>query len=516
MEQTNNTFSQKTNPRDGDNTSIWQPGPVDLAEQDRQPPVEQVYDVLVVGGGITGITTALLLQQQNKKVVVAEAHLVGFGTTGGTSAHLNTFFDATYPEIESDFGENAAKLIADAGKEVMNWINGFVNKYQINCDLETKNAYLFSENEKESKQLDEILESSQKAGIAVEKTSKNGIEVPFKQSILFKDQGQFHPLKYLKGLANEFIKAGGVLLENSFITENSYEDGIHTAKSAAFTIKAKNLVFATHLPPGINLMDFTCAPYRSYVLGVTLADEKYPDCLAYDMQEPYHYFRTHVIDRKKYLLVGGEDHKTGHDEPEKAFETLENYVRKYYNISSVDFKWSSQYYIPADGLPYIGHLPSSDENIYMATGYNGNGMIFGTLSAMILCDLICGKNNRYSELLSPTRIKPVAGFGDFVKENSDVAYRFIADRFSAEKIKSFEELPIGTGTIVNFEGEKLAAYKDEAGKISALNPVCPHAGCVVNFNPTEKSWDCPCHGGRFDLDGHVLTGPPRADLQKVI
>jgi Rieske Fe-S protein len=222
------------------------------------------------------------------------------------------------------------------------------------------------------------------------------------------------------------------------------------------------------------------------------------------MQEPYHYFRSHEIDGQKYLIVGGEDHKTGHDDPEQAFANLEAYANQHYQIDSVAYKWSSQYYVPADGLPYIGRMAASGESIYMATGFNGNGMMFGTLSAKIISDQILGIENRYSELYSPSRLKPIAGFTDFVKENADVAWHFIADRFGAEEIQALSELKKGAGRVAELQGSKFALYKDTKGKVTALSPVCTHAGCIVNFNAAEQSWDLDSAAGeRRGYDGET-------------
>jgi glycine/D-amino acid oxidase-like deaminating enzyme/nitrite reductase/ring-hydroxylating ferredoxin subunit len=507
--------TRKQNPRDGKLLSTWQKGPFELDNASDIFAEGTLYDTLIVGGGITGLTTALLLQKQGRQCVLAEAYKLGFGTTGGTTAHLNTFFDTPYNDIESDFNQDAAKLVAQCSKEALNIIEGFVKEYNIDCDLEYKDGYLYAETDDEVKILDEIFEASKRAGVEVEEAATNGVNVPYTKAIVYKGQGQFHPLKYIYKLAEAFVDAGGVIIENTLISETAFEDGVHTAKSNDKIIKAQNLVYATHLPPGINILDFKCAPYRSYVLGVTLQDESaYPQGLSYDSKEPYHYYRTHVINGEKVMIVGGEDHKTGHDDPEAAFKALEDYIKQYYNIASIAFKWSAQYYTSADGLAYIGSLPLG-ENTYIATGYNGNGMIYGTISGKIISDLIIGNESPYADLFSPARIKPVAGFMEFVKENADVAYRFIADRFSTDDIESLKELPADSGTIVKYNGEKLAVYKNAEGKVTALNPVCTHAKCIVCFNPSEKSWDCPCHGGRFDLDGKVLTGPPRADLQKV-
>jgi glycine/D-amino acid oxidase-like deaminating enzyme/nitrite reductase/ring-hydroxylating ferredoxin subunit len=499
--------------RDGSNTSLWQ-----LAGYNRDVAISnepQIYDVLIVGGGITGLTTALNLQREGKSCLVVEAENIGFGTTGGTSAHLNTFLDATYPEIDSDFGKDTSKLLASAAKRMIGYIESNINELEIDADFNYRDAYLFSQNEKETKELQEIFESSKEAGVQVTESDRNGLSIDFLQSIKFSGQAQFHPIKYINGLAQGFQKLGGKIVEGRFITDSKFVDGIHVSAYSEGEIKSKNIIWATHIPPGINLLSLRNAPYRSYVLAVRLKNDDYPACLAYDMQEPYHYFRTHQIEEQQYLLVGGADHKTGHDDPEQAFIDLENYVKEHFDIASIDYRWSSQYYVPVDGLPYIGPLPGGSEGAYVATGFNGNGMIFGSLSGEILTDLIIGKENELAKILSPSRLKPVSGFTEFIKENADVAYHFVADRFGTELIESLNQLSNDEGKVVEFDGKKLAIYKDSTGTVNALSPVCTHAGCIVNWNATEKSWDCPCHGGRFSIDGAVLTGPPTKGLKKI-
>ncbi|SDL38220.1 FAD-dependent oxidoreductase [Pedobacter antarcticus] len=509
--------TKEINPRDGQTESPWQSVVSSVSDAAYASTGTGIFDVIIVGAGITGLTTALLLQKAGKKCLILEAGKVGFGTTGGTSAHLNTFFDATYPEIESDFGKQAAKQVADSGKEAMAIIDALVKEYGIDCDLEYKDGYLFSENEKETVQLREILEASKRAGIAVAEVENNDVPVPFKLAIGFAHQGQFHPLKYINGLLKAFQQLGGTVIENCFVSAHKELDNGLELVAGEHTFQAGHLIYATHLPPGITAFSFRCAPYRSYVLGLRLKDkaENYPTGLAYDMQEPYHYFRTHVVDGERLLIVGGEDHKTGHDDPEQAFVNLEKYARQYYQVESVVYRWSSQYYVPVDGLPYIGRLGASKGNIYIATGFNGNGMIFGTISGKIISDQILGVENLYGDLYAPARLKPVAGFSEFVKENADVAWHFVADRFGTEDMDKLSELKNGEGKIAEFKGQKLAVYKDQKGKVTALSPVCTHAGCFVNFNTAEQSWDCPCHGGRFDTSGKVICGPPRTDLLRV-
>jgi glycine/D-amino acid oxidase-like deaminating enzyme/nitrite reductase/ring-hydroxylating ferredoxin subunit len=498
--------------RDGQQNSPWQHG---LPQLDKAATFTAgtVYDCLIIGGGITGLTAALLLQQAGKKTILTEVYNIGFGTTGGTTAHINTFADTSYTDAEKAFGQDGAKLFAGVVSSGLTIIKENITKYQITCEFEEKPGYIYAETDKEVKQLEDLLEGLQKVGVSAAFTNDVPTPVAYKKALLLPGQAQFHPLSYLQALAAEYVNAGGTILENTRVDDIESNDGIHTAK--ALNIAAKSVIYATHMPPGINTLNLRCAPYRSYALGLKLTNNAYPDALIYDMQDPYHYTRTHVMDGEPILIIGGNDHKTGHDDPEQAFADLENYARKYYDVASVAYKWSSQYYVPVDGLPYVGQMPMRAEGIYCATGYNGNGMMLGTTAGAILSDLICEKENPYAELLSVKRLKPIDGFVEFVKENTDVAYHFVADRLSVQETESLNSLQPGNGEVVEFDGKKIAAYKDEAGKIHALSPICPHMKCVVSFNAEEKSWDCPCHGARFDINGTVITGPAMHNLDKI-
>jgi nitrite reductase/ring-hydroxylating ferredoxin subunit len=326
-----------------------------------------------------------------------------------------------------------------------------------------------------------------------------------------------HATRYVGGLARAFEANGGVLLEHCVVTGVDQHDNTFTANTSLGVIKAKKVVYATHIPPGINLLHFRCAPYRSYAMAVRLSTGDYPEGLLYDVKDPYHYFRTQEVDGEKYLIVGGYDHKTGHEEnTEKPFMELEAYVRGIYDVDSVAYRWSSQYFNAADGLPYIGQLPGADDGVYVGTGYGGNGITLGSLAGSILSDLVMGKENAYAELFRPGRIKPIAGFMDFVKENADVASQFIGKRFAYEKISTLSELAAGEATLADWEGKKVALYKDENGKVHAVDPVCKHAKCIVAWNRAEKTWDCPCHGARYTPQGEMITGPARAGLTPLL
>jgi len=505
------TITEKTVSRDGAKESPWQTGLFDQPVNGSLYGTDR-YDVLVVGGGITGMTSAVLLQNTGKTVLLVDAHRPGFGTTGGTSAHINTFADTTYKEAESAFGKKGAILFAEAIKEGFKLIKTNIEQYKIDCDYEAKQGYLYAENADQVKQLENVYNGAVAVGVPVKYTEEVPTPIKYQKALLFDSQAQFHPLKYLQGLRTAFENAGGKVLENTIIVEVSKSDYGHTAKAGELKINAESVIYATHIPPNLTSFNFRCAPYRSYVIAVKLKVKHYPEALVYDMEEPYHYFRTHVIDGQELLLVGGNDHKTGHEDPEKAFASLEKYVRKHYNVSSVKYRWSSQYYIPVDGFPYIGQMPEASTGIYCATGYNGNGMMLGSVAAKILSDLITKKKSVYEKVFSPSRVKPLDGFAEFVKENADVAYHFVADRLSLKETDSLKRIPKGTGKVVEFDGKKIAAYHDESGELHTLSPVCTHAACIVNWNAAEKTWDCPCHGARFDPNGKVLTGPATKDL----
>jgi glycine/D-amino acid oxidase-like deaminating enzyme/nitrite reductase/ring-hydroxylating ferredoxin subunit len=500
--------------RDGFKISLWQDKMPDYISQTKALNKKD-FDVLIVGGGVTGITTALQLQKSGLQCVVAEAHTLCFGTTGGTTAHLNTFLDNSYDQIEKKFGEDGAQLIAKATNQALELYRSNVEEYNIDCGYEQKDGYLYSQNEKQTEELNKIYEASKKAGADVAHTDRIPLPIEFEKAIVYHEQANIHPSRYVYALAKAFEESGGVILQNCMVKDFK-GDIILEVETSQGAINTRTLIWATHIPPGVNLLHFRCAPYRSYAMTVTLHDDAYPDGLAYDMYDPYHYYRTQIIEDKKYLIVGGEDHKTAHEEnTEGCFNRLEAHVRKYFDVKEVVFKWSSQYFEPADGLAYIGHLPGNPGNVLVATGYGGNGMTYSHIAATMFTDLITKGESEYAKLFDPDRLKPIAGFVNFVKENVDVVKEFIGKRLSKEKLNELTDIAPGEAKLVKYEGKSLALYKDEEGALHAVSPVCPHAKCSVGWNSAEKSWDCPCHGSRFTTDGEVLTGPAVSGLEVV-
>lgn len=505
--------------RDSSTTSIWQQtNQTKTPGANNNPETTTVYDVIIIGAGITGLTTGLFLTEAGKKCLILEAKSLGYGTTSGTTAHLNTVLDTPYTTIIHKFCLEDAVLTAKGAKEAIQLIHQNSKTYGIDCDFKDRDGYLYAENEEEADNLDRIYDSLKQVNIDVCYADSTPVPIAFTKALRFSGQAQFHPVKYLVGLAEVFREKGGIIMENTPVDKVHETNGVQLVHTEKENYMARDVVYATHIPFGLNALHFKCAPYRSYVIGVTLPQiESYPEALIYDSKDPYHYFRT--VDQPgnaKVLLIGGFDHKTGHEiNTDYVFTELEAYARKYYDIKKVVYKWSSQYYQPADGLPYIGQLPGENKHIFIATGYSGNGMIFGTLSGRIIADLILSGESRYADLFSPARVKFIAAAKNMLTENFDVAKHFIADRLSIEALPEFSELSKGEGRVVQYNEHKLAIYKDDQGALKALHPICPHAGCVVEWNNAEKSWDCPCHGARYDIDGNFLNGPTVDPLKMV-
>src|SRR5918993_898985 len=500
--------------RDGNRFSLWQESANSYVPRSNQFN-NTVFDVAIVGGGITGITLALQLQKAGKKCVVLEAKSLCFGTTGGTTAHLNTLMDNPYNTMIADFGKDGAQIVAGAASDAITLIENNINEYKIECGFERASAYVFAQGESQEKELDDIYKACQEIGL--ESRFTNGIPIPinFRKSLEVPGQGKFHPVKYVHGLAGAFESIGGTIVEQCRVT-NVEEDEVISIETSIDKMQARTLVYATHIPPGINLLHLRCPAYRSYAMSVKLKDEKYPEGLIYDMYDPYHYYRTQIVDGEKFLIVGGGDHKTGENtNTNKSFLQLESHIRSHFDVAQILHRWSSQYYEPVDGLPYIGKLPGARENILVATGYGGNGITYSHVAALELSNLIIANESRCNDIFSPGRVKPVAGFTDFVKHNADVVAQFVGKWFATERLEELSSLSPEEGKVVKLNNETMALYKDEHGSLHAVNPTCTHMKCSVAWNSAEKSWDCPCHGARYSVDGEVLNGPADANLELI-
>jgi glycine/D-amino acid oxidase-like deaminating enzyme/nitrite reductase/ring-hydroxylating ferredoxin subunit len=477
-------------------------------------------DVVVVGAGITGITAALLLQRAGRKVILIEAHQVGRGETGHTTAHVTAVLDTRYHALESKFGHRGAQAAADSSRAAIDRIEAFTRELArtgsrtdgTDCGFSRVPAYLYAETDEQKQELDKELAALRRAGLDAASVDVLPLPLPVVAAVRIQDQAQFHPLAYLRGLLAQLVEAGGVVFEGTRMLE--IEDG-HPCRvtTSGGMITANHVVVATNQPVSSRFALHTkIAAYRTYAVAVPLRQE-FPAGLFWDLQDPYHYTRVQRTDAGNFLIVGGEDHKTGQEtDTEGCYRRLEAYTRRLVPDAEFAHRWSGQIVEPVDGLPFIGENPG-DKHVHVATGYSGNGMTFGTLAAMILSDEVLGIANPWAKLYRASRIKPLAQAREFLSENVDYPAYLARDRLGPGQVSDAAQIPRNEGRLLRAHGKMLAVFRDDAGGLHAHSAVCPHLGCNVRWNNAERTWDCPCHGSRFDVEGSVLNGPATKDLE---
>ena len=470
----------------------------------------QEVDVVVVGGGIAGLTTAFLLKQAGKRVVVVEMHRLLSGQTGQTTAHLTELLDTPYTVLESDFGREGARLAAESARAAIERLSTLAERLGVPHSFQRVPGYRYAETRREAQELEQEAEAAQRAGLRCTLTREVPLPYPVRLALRVEDQGQFHPREYLLAMAEAIEGDGCAVYEDTRVTHLEERGRCHV-RTEHGELVASDVVEATTTPLNRLFMHTKLYPYRTYTVAAPLAGPLEAG-LYYDSKDPYHYIRTHRLGDVNHVIVGGEDHKVGtRTDTEACFQALEDWTRQRFPVESFTHRWSGQVIEPADGLPYIGRN-SVSRHLWVATGFSGIGTLFGTLSGMVLTDLILGRSTPYAQLYAATRVKPRAGARDFLQENADVAFRFVVDRLSRPDVGAVSEVPRGEGRIVEVEGRKVAVYREESGAVHAVSPVCPHLGCHVHWNQGERSWDCPCHGSRFSPTGEVLNGPAVADL----
>lgn len=513
-------------PAESATVSLWkhsveslQPG----IEMSNYPPLQEtvVADVAIIGAGITGVTTGLLLQQAGYSVVIIDAHPIAYGVSGFNSGHLTSMLlDMDFRRVIANFGEADTRTVTVHLQETILQIEQWAQDYAIACEFKRVPGYLYAESPEQVPDLRELEEAASRAGLPVRQVTRVPLPFPTEEGILVANQARFNPLKYIQGLARQFSEQGGSIYENSRVIDvkNGGTQAPHCIETEAGQVFADEVVIATHTPIGFRpALQSRLEAMRSYVIGIRTQDP-IEDALFWDMEQPYHYIREAEDEKGRLVIIGGADHHTGEKrETETCFRELEEYAHKHFNVEAIDYHWSAQFYNPADGLPYIGKLAGT----YVATGYSGEGLTFGTLAAKIITAQIQGREHPCSDILSPLRAKPIASASGILAENFNTLTHFVKDRFSKaevtamESIPSSQEIPLGEGRICEIEGQKLAVYNSPEGVMHFLSPVCTHMKCIVGWNAAEKSWDCPCHGGRFDATGKVLNGPPVTDLPHI-
>ena len=498
----------------GNTLSIWA-ATIDLPSRPQLREDAQA-DVCVVGAGIAGMTTAYLLGRAGKTVVVLDDGPIGGGMTGRTTAHLVTALDDRYFEMERLHGLEGSRLAAQSHADSIDQIERIVQSEKINCEFERLEGYLFVPPGESKEILRREIEAANRAGLTkVELVERAPIEsYDTGEALRFPRQAQFHPLKYLSGLANAIERDGGKIYEQSHAgtIEGGNKARIETSTGPIVTADA--VVVATNTPVNDRFAIHTKqAPYSTYVIGARMPKGSVPKALFWDTPDPYHYVRIETgNDGYDILICGGEDHKTGqNDDADVRFAALEQWSRERFPmLKEIEYSWSGEVMEPVDGLAFIGRNPLDEDNVFIATGDSGNGMTHGTIAGMLITDLILGRKNEWATLYYPSR-KTLRAAKEFAKENLNVAEQFI-DLVIPGEVESAAEVPRGSGAIVRRGLLKIAVYRDEAGTVHELSALCRHLGCVVDWNSLEKTWDCPCHGSRYDATGHVIMGPANSDL----
>ncbi len=504
------------NAESGKSLSIWA-ATFDVPEFGTLENDEQA-DICVIGAGITGLLTACRLCSKGKKVIVVEDGTIGSGETARTTAHISSVIDDRFYEISRLHSEETCRLAAESQVTAVNMIEDIVNNYGINCDFRRVKGFLIFRPDEDAGDLEKEYHAAVKAGIDVQILPVAPIKFASSYPcLMFPMQAQFHVLKFISAIAKLIIARDGKIYTGTHVKKiEEDDDDVRIISSCDKVITAKQAIACTNSPISDYFkIHIKQAAYRSYVTGFKIQKGAIPDGLFWDNEDPYHYIRTYNDGRDEILIVGGEDHRTGQeDNPENRYENLIKWTRA--NIpeaGELRYKWSGQIMEPVDGLSLIGLDPESKGRVYISTGDSGMGITHAGFSSIILTDLIFGIKNPWAKIYDPSRITLKAA-PEFIKEGFNTAVQYV-DFLTPPEASNTDEIEPGTGVIMETGSDKLAVYKDTSGKIYKFSALCPHLKCVVEWNNAEKTWDCPCHGSRFDAMGNVINGPALANLKPI-
>ena len=493
--------------------SVWiDTGP----EQPSLPRLEESVqaNVVVLGGGIVGITTALLLKEAGMRVVLLEANQLARGVTGHTTAKVSSQHGMIYSPLRSKFGVEGARTYGAANEAALDWIAGRVERDGIDCDFRRLPSYAYISEGGDRSQAEQEAEAAQEAGLPATLVEETPLPYPVEAAVRFDDQAEFHVRKYLLGLAEGLAGDGCQVYENSHAVEVDTDEHV-LVKTPGGRVTADHVVVATHYPFLDRSLAFARVhPQRSYAIVCRIAGEP-PPGMYINGDSPTRSIRAVPVDGEELLLVGGEGHKTGQGgDTEEHYRALEEFARRHWDVQSLEYRWSAQDGTTIDTVPYVGPMTPREDRVLMATGFAKWGMTNGTAAAIMLTDRIMGRDNPWAGLFDPNRFKPRAAAMKFVEENAQVGLRFIGDRLTKPGNRPIEDLQPGEGDIVRLAGEKVAGHRRDDGTLVAVSPVCTHLGCQVNWNTAERSWDCPCHGSRFAPEGDVIQGPAVHRLER--
>jgi glycine/D-amino acid oxidase-like deaminating enzyme/nitrite reductase/ring-hydroxylating ferredoxin subunit len=494
----------------GELGSLWLEGP----EQPVRPALEvdARAEVVVLGAGITGLTAALNLARRGADVVVLEGRFVGAGTTGYTSAKLTSLHGLTYAKLISSLGPELARLYGDANQTGLERVFGLADELGIECDLRRTDNFTYAESDTDNGAIDAEVEAALRLGLPAALAEHHELPFELRSAIRFADQGLFHPVAYLRGLAAAVEEAGSRIFERTMAVEVHGRGPLRVGTRPGPTVSADHVVVATGMPFLDRGLYFARThAERSYMLAAEVDDP--PTGMYLSTEQPAHSIRGHELsDGRRFLLLGGESHKAGQADAAERYRRLASYARNRFGVERIHRRWATQDQMPVDGVPFVGRVHPLGGEIYVATGYRKWGLAMGTSAAELITDLIERRHNPWAELLNPARLRPVASAGAALKENANAGFHFFADRVRRRASES--DLAPGEGRVVGDRLAQRAVYRDESGTLHRLSARCTHLGCIVAWNGAERSWDCPCHGSRFDALGEVIQGPAVHPLER--
>ncbi|MGH3711921.1 MAG: FAD-dependent oxidoreductase [Micromonosporaceae bacterium] len=467
-------------------------------------------DVAVIGGGIAGICTAYELARAGRQVTLLEADRILWGTTGHTTAKLTALHGFTYHTLSSSLGEQAASRYAQSQLDAIGHVRATVDALGIDCDLETRAAYSYVANGEDLDQVRQEVAAAATAGLSAELVTDTGLPFRVAGAVRVPDQAQFHPRRYLLGLAKELTRLGGQIYQGSRVVQLDPGSPCRLTTENGATLSAGHVVVATGFPVLDRLSVFSrLVPRRELVVAAPIDPDADPDGMYLTYGERTRSVRTAPYgDGRRLLIVTGEVFRPGTADTNERFEILERWVRERFGVPAVAYRWAAQDIGTTDRVPYVGGFPRGEGRIWLATGFNGWGMTNGVMAGRLLAALIAdGAVPDWAKLYDPRRRHPTVEAGALLKAGTAVAGHLVGDRLSAGEASDVTALEPGHGTVVVLDGELCAVHRDDAGGLHAVSATCTHMGCVVGFNPAERTWDCPCHGSRFGVDGELLGGP---------
>ncbi|MCW2999273.1 MAG: iron-sulfur binding oxidoreductase [Solirubrobacterales bacterium] len=469
-------------------------------------------DVCVIGAGIVGMTTAWLLREAGHDVLVLDADRVGGGVSGATTAKVTALHGVIYAELTRKFGADAAALYAGAQQDALRWLQATVTELAIDCDWRSRDAVTYTTQADRVSGIQEEFQAARAAGLPVRMTTDVDLPFAVRQAVVLGDQAEFHPRRYLLALAERFVAAGGRIAEGTQATKVHEDDEAPVVVTDHAQVSARHVVVATHAPfLDRGLFFARLRAQRSYAIGVRLTPgAAIPQGMFYGDDHATRSVRAHPLPNGgELLIVGGEGHKTGEDDDTRArLEALEGWARQHFAVADIPYRWSAQDLMPADGLPYVGAYRPLSRTLWVATGMRKWGFTNAAAAAHVLADRIAGRSSPYAELVDANRFAPRPAAGSIVKENVNVAKHLVGDPVATiARAPGLGDLEPGSGAIVRDGLRKVAAFRTVTGELHLCSTRCTHLGCEVRFNTAEQTWDCPCHGSRFGVDGAVLEGP---------